>query len=306
MTPGLAGGQEGVDRHPPVAGTPPSFAEVTAVEAVVGAPGRFRAHLPPSWSTPGGVHGGVLVAAGLRAALAGVDRPDLALRTAHAVFLSPPEHDLAFDVHVLRQGAGSAHVRVTGTCARRDRPALDLTVVLTADRESPAFVEATPPDVRSWRDAVSGSATDGLVVAGAPVAPPLFDNLDVRPVLGEMPWSETWTPDQPARHVRWNRYRRPPSRDRAGHLDPLALVPLADLPGPAVWVKLAPGDPVLFFLSLDLSITFLEPVTDEWVLTDIEARWMGAGHVHVETDLWSAGRLVATSTQTMLRRLPPR
>jgi len=289
-----------------VSTTLPSFGEVTAVRAVAGRPGRFEAHLPPSWSTPGGVHGGVLVAAGLRAALAGLDRPDLSLRTAHAVFLSPPGHDLVFDVTTLRQGSGSAHLRVSGTCARQDRPAVDLTVVLTADRDSPAFLEATPPPVRSWREASPAPATEGLVVDGAPVAPPLFDNLDVRPVLGAMPWGDAWTPDQPARHVRWNRYRRPLARDAAGHLDPLALVPIADLPGPAVWVKLAPGEPVLFFLSLDLSVSFLEPVVDEWVLTDIEARWMGAGHVYVETDLWSGGRLVATSTQTMLRRMPPR
>jgi acyl-CoA thioesterase len=279
---------------------PPSFAEVTAVTPA--GPGRFAAHLPPSWSTPGGVHGGVLVAAGLRAVLAGAGRPDLRMRLAHAVFLSPPGHDLTFAVETLREGRGSAHVRAVGVCDRQDAPALDLTVVLTSDRESPEFVEAVPPDVAGWDDAVPMPPFSGDGPSALP-APPLFDNLDVRPVLGVPPWSPGWAPDQPARHVRWNRYLRPPDRGADGSVDPLMLLPLADLPGPSVWVRFGPDDPVLFFLSLDLSITFLEPFTDERVLTDIRARWLGRGHVHTETDLWAGGRLVATSTQTMLRRI---
>ncbi len=286
---------------------PPSFDEVTSVVPAPAPEGgesgsarRFVAHLPESWSTPGGVHGGVLVAAGLRAALAGADRPDLQMRLAHAVFLAPPSHDLTFTVASLREGKGSAHVRVTGICARQDSPAVDLTVVLTSDRESPAFLDARPPEVPAWDDAATAVVREG---GPAMPSPRLFDNLEIRPVLGVLPMWEGWVPDQPARHVRWNRYRRPVARDDRGHLDPLMLLPIADLPGPAVWVRFGPEEPVLFFLSLDLSITFLEPVVDERVLTDIRARWLGRGHVHTETDLWSDGRLVATSTQTMLRRV---
>jgi acyl-CoA thioesterase len=285
---------------PPPADLPP-FSEVTAVAPA--GPGRFGAHLPPSWSTPGGVHGGVLVAAGLRSALAGVGRPDLRMRLAHAVFLASPGHDLTFTVQTLREGRGSAHVRAIGVCDREDAPVLDLTVVLTSDRESPAFVEAVLPDVTGWDDAVPMPPFTGDGPSGLP-APPLFDNLEVRPVLGVTPWSAGWTPGQPARHVRWNRYREPPERAPDGTLDPLMLLPLADLPGPSVWVRFGPDEPVMFFLSLDLSITFLEPFGDDRVLTDTRARWLGRGHVYTETDLWSGGRLVATSTQTMLRRVP--
>lgn len=244
----------------------------------------------------------MLVAAGLRAAREHTARPDLTMRLAHAVFLAPPSNDLVFDVCALRQGKRSAHVRVTGTCAQQEHAAIDLTVVFTADAESSAWLDAEHPDVPT-PDRLSVASGFAVPAHGGPIpAPPLFDHLDVRSVVGVVPWDERWTPDQPARHVRWNRYLETP-RGLDGSIDPLGLVPFADLPGPAVWVRGRPGEMPMFFLSLDLSIRFLEPVPEEWVLTDIRARWVGSGHVYTETDLWSGGRLVATSTQTMLRRI---
>jgi acyl-CoA thioesterase len=275
-----------------------SFATATAVEADPRVAGRFHAHLPAGWSTPGGVHGGMLVAAGLRAARVGLGRPELQMRVAHAIFLAPPSNDLHFDVAFLRQGKGSAHVRVTGICAREQRRAVDLTVVFTAEADSAEWLDAEPPVVAGPADTPAGAPLEG---AGPLPVPPLFDHLDVRSVVGVLPWAEGWTRDQPARHVRWNRYLETPSLPD-GDIDPISLLPFADLPGPAVWVRGEPGEPPTFFLSLDLSITFLEPVPDEWVLCDIRARWLGGGHTYTETDLWSGGRLVATSTQTMLRR----
>jgi acyl-CoA thioesterase len=139
---------------------------------------------------------------------------------------------------------------------------------------------------------------------GAPgllTPPPLFDHLEVKTAFGQLPWEDSWTPDQQRRHARWARYVRAP-RLADGTFDPVALFPLADLPGPAIWQQFGPDEPMLFFMSLDLSLNVLEPVTDEWILTDIRARRLGDGHALVETDLWSAGRLVATSAQTMLVR----
>lgn len=280
-----------------------SFVDATAVSADGVDPHRWHAHLDPSWDTPGGVHGGVLVATGARAALAGVDRPDLTLRVVHAVFLAPPSHDLFFDVTILRQGRGSAHVRALGTCAQQQHPALDLTMVLTSDRDSPARFDRAVPDVPPPDRLRS---REGGPLRGAPGVdspPRLFDHLDVRTALGVPPWDDDWAPDQGARHVRWARYAVPPVLPD-GTYDPLALLTLADLPGPAIWQQFGPDEPMLFFMSLDLSLSLLEPVRDEWVLTDIRARRLAGGHAHVETDLWSAGRLVATSAQTMLLRNP--
>ncbi len=280
-----------------------SFVDATAVGGDDVDPHRWHAHLDPGWDTPGGIHGGVLLATGVRAALAGAARPELSLRVAHGVFLAPPSHDLFFDITVLRQGRGSAHVRALGTCAHQQHPAIDVTVVLTADRASPSFTDAAMPvvDVPERLATSEGGPLQGA--AGLPI-PPLFDHLEVKTALGRLPWDDDWTPDQDRRHTRWARYVRAP-RLEDGSYDPLALFPLADLPGPAIWQQFGPDEPMLFFMSLDLSLNVLEPVTDEWILTDIRARRLGNGHAFVETDLWSAGRLVATSAQTMLMRVMP-
>jgi acyl-CoA thioesterase len=280
-----------------------SFVDATAVTADDVDPHRSHAHLNAGWDTPGGIHGGMLLATAVRAGLKGADRADLTLRVAHAVFLAPPSHDLFFDITVLRQGKGSAHVRVLGTCAHEQHPAIDVTMVLTADRESPSFSDDAPPDVPP-PDRLARA--EGGPLGRAPMVlapPPLFDHLEVRTALGTLPWEPGWSSGQERRHARWARYGiRPSLAD--GTYDPLALLPLADLPGPSIWQQFGPDEPMLFFLSLDLSLTFLEPVTDEWILTDIRARRLGGGHASIETDLWSAGRLVATSAQTMLVRRP--
>jgi acyl-CoA thioesterase len=278
-----------------------TFVDATTVTPDDVDPYRWHAHLDPGWDTPGGIHGGVLLATAVRAAMRGVDRPDLTLRVAHAVFLAPPSHDLFFDVTILRQGKGSAHVRALGTCANQRHPAIDVTVVLTSDRESPSFGETLPPGDVPPPDGLRSSEGGPLGGASGLVAPPLFDHLEVRTAVGRLPWDEGWSADQGPRHARWARYvHRPALAD--GTYDPIALLPLADLPGPSIWQRFGPDEPVLFFMSLDLSLNFLEPVTDEWVLTDIRARRLGEGHAFVETDLWSGDRLVATSAQTMLVR----
>jgi acyl-CoA thioesterase len=278
-----------------------SLVDATRVIADDVDPHRWHAQLDDGWDTPGGVHGGVLVATGIRAALAGVARPDLEVRVAHSVFLAPPSHDLFFDVTVLRQGRGSAHVRALGTCARQQHPAIDLTVVLTSDRTSPSLPAGDAPEVPPPDELTS---SEGGPLRGAPgvdASPRLFDHLDVRTALGKLPWDDGWQPDQGPRHVRWARYRHRPTLPD-GRYDPLALSPLADLPGPAIWQQFSRDEPMLFFMSLDMSLQVLEPVTDDWVLTDIRARRLADGHACVETDLWSAGRLVATSSQMMLIR----
>jgi acyl-CoA thioesterase len=281
-----------------------SFVEATAVSPDPVDPKRWHAQLDPSWDTPGGVHGGVLVATAVRAALAGVNRPDLTLRVAHAVFLAPPSHDLFVDLTVLRAGRGSTHVRALGTCARERHPAIDVTLVLTGDRASPSLDAGAPPAVPP-ADQLSSSEGGPLGAApGLTGPPPLFDHLEVRSAVGAMPWDDRWNPDQGGRHMRWSRFAvRPSAAD--GEFDPLALLVLADLPGPAVWQQFGPNEPMLFFMSLDLSLNLLEPVTTEWILTDIRARRLGEGHAYVETDLWSGQRLVATSAQTMLIRNAP-
>jgi acyl-CoA thioesterase len=276
-----------------------SFTDVTGVVADESRPGSFVGHLPPSWNTPVGVHGGMLVAITARAGLDHLARADLTLRAIHTLFLAPPSYDLEFDVEIIRQGRGSAHVRVGGRNAG-GAPTVDLTMVFSSDRPSPVFLDADPPQVAAPEEIpVVAEPTEAVAAFFTP--PPLFDHLDNRGAIGHLPWSPEWVAGQSGHHARWSRWRVSP-RLPDGSYDLLALLPLADLPGPSIWQKFGPDEPVMFFMSLDLSLNLLEAVTDEWILADIRARRMGGGHVYVETDLWSGGRLVATSSQTMMMR----
>lgn len=262
------------------------------------------AHIPAGWNTPGGVHGGMLAATALNAARTHLSRSDLALRTGHVMFLEPPANDLEFKVQVIRQGGRSAHVRVIGSSLPTGRPAVSATAMFTLPTNSREWLDAEQPDApdplgltndrdRVWPKQVKRDPT------------PLLDHMELRSVPGLVPWESGWEPDMPARYQRWIRYAETPWLGEPGPdgpgFDPLALVPMADLPTSAIWVRMNLEDLPVYCLSLDMWISFLEPVTADWVLTDIRARWLGDGHAHMETDLWSDGRLVAMSTQTMLR-----
>jgi acyl-CoA thioesterase len=206
---------------------------------------------------------------------------------------------------VLRAGRTTAHVDVH---ARHPGGQVDLvaTRALFARRRDaggPGFLDAVMPTVPAPDTLVSESGWDDES-PGPLHHPPLFDQLDLRPALGALPWEPHWEPGLPARYMRWNRYHDTPLV-ADGTVDPLALLPLADLPGPAVWVRYGPDEPFYFLTSLELTVHFLEAVRDPWILADFRARWLGEGYVLSECDLWSAGRLVAQANQMMLVRPGP-
>ena len=290
------------------------FDTATAVVPVDAAPAdattrAWSADIPATWNVPIGVHGGMLLATSLRGAVAALDahhEHDQVLRSAHCSFLARPDDGrLALTTTVVRTGRTTSHVDVT---ARHPQGEIDLigTRALFARRRDvggAGFLDATMPDVAGPGDLVPETGWDAD--SGGPLLrPPLFDQLDLRPALGVLPWEDGWRPGLPAEYARWNRYLTPP-RLPDGTFDPLALLPLADLPGPAVWVHFGPDEPFYFLTSLELTAHFVEPVTDEWILTDFRARWLGEGYVITECDVWSAGRLVAQVNQMMLVRPGP-
>ena len=68
-------------------------------------------------------------------------------------------------------------------------------------------------------------------------------------------------------------------------------------------VPLRPEDPFHAMVSLELDLHVLERPQEEWLCCDSRARWMGDGFLLTETDIWSADRLCATSSQMMLVRV---
>jgi hypothetical protein len=169
-------------------------------------------------------------------------------------------------------------------------------------RELVGYRDAVMPDVPPIE--ASAGRTFAPPPGGPLPVPPIFDHLELVETDQPFPWQPGWQPG-PAIYRRWNRYRMPVERDADGRLDPLLLVPFADFPAAAVWVRFGPDEPFHFVTSLELTMYFLEDPQDDVVLADIRARTMIDGYVMTETDLWSAGRLVATSTQLMLARPGP-
>lgn len=276
-----------------------TFADVTATAAVADVPGAHTCDLVSEWDGPGVPHGGVMVAVALRAFRAELDDTDFALRSATATFCRRVgSHDLVVECEVLRRGNLVAQVR--GDLRERAHVGTGIEVIATfgRGREGEGFLDATPPEVPPPEDCEADSLPRQVWDSAAP--PSIFDQFETRRAMGRYPWDPQWQPG-PARFVRWMRYRNGAGTE-GGHLDPAALLPPADLPGPAVWARLGPERPLVFMNSLELSVRFLGDVRDEWLLCDYRARLMGDGYCLTESDIWSGGRLVATCSQAMLMR----
>lgn len=291
---------------------PISFVDATAVTPEAHDRTGFRADIPAGWNSPYGLHGGVFAATVARATARAHQVDGLSLRSLHARYLDRPTSGaLLIDTEVLRTGGISAFVDATARAVDQDRACLRLGSLFTRPKESTGFLDAVPPDVpppdecRAEPDLFAGLTPGSGGPAGADAAmglPPLFQQLEIRPALGTLPWAPGWRPDQPARYVRWGRFvERPVLAD--GGLDPLSMLVYADLPAPALWVRLRPEDPFHTMVSLELTFHVLERPQDDWLCCDSRARWTGDGYLLTETDIWSAGRLCATSNQMMLLRV---
>src|SRR3954471_1202419 len=87
-------------------------------------PGRFTGHIPDAWKVMY-IFGGVSMYAALRAMHEALDRDDLPLVTANAIFLSPvPPGDITIDVDVLRDGRRASQVAADLRVPGIDGPAL--------------------------------------------------------------------------------------------------------------------------------------------------------------------------------------
>ena len=277
-----------------------TFTDATAVTPI--GPDRWSAEIPPDWNVPVGIHGGVLMATTLRAAQARFDDPTMPLRTAHGSFYArPASNRLEITTEEIRRGGTTAHVAADSVAAGTDAVALSTRSLFTRPRPGESHLDVAPPDVPPPLDCPD----DGTGDDESPLSrPPLFGRFDVRRAAGTYPWADDWEPGLPMRYARWTRFHAAPTL-ADGSFDALALLPLADLPGPAVWVHWSPEDDLRLLVSLELTLHLLEPVTDEWVLADFRARWLGDGYTLTECDLWSGGRLVGHSIQSMMLRIAP-
>ena len=90
-----------------------------------------------------------------------------------------------------------------------------------------------------------------------------------------------------------------------GHLDPLALIVLADFMPGAVAERIGPEERRGWFgPSVDLTVHLLDSCRTEWVLAHDRARFAGDGYASLDMALWDCGadgvdapRFVAYATQ---------
>jgi acyl-CoA thioesterase len=258
--------------------------------------GRFHADLPDGWRVAY-IFGGVSMYTALRAMQEALDRPEMPLVTANAIFLAPvPPGPLEIDVEVLRDGRNAsqvaADVHVPGA-----GPALRVHGVFGRAHDTHlAFQDVAVPEVPLPHQ----------------VAPPVFPD---RPnPFGQIPFHDQteWLPVSPldapgrGRFASWVRLVRE-ARLPDGALDPLMLAVHGDVLGPAVGRGLGPSNMPTMVLSLEIGIRFIATPATSWVLQEIEAWHVGDGYATGPARLWDEEfRLCAIATQTAhLRTFKP-
>jgi len=278
------------------------LAHDTAVTRDATIPGRYRATLPPSWSF---LHpsGGVLMTVALRAATDAIGDPTCRLVSATTTFCSALEAGaLTIDVAILRRGRSATQVRATMRAAEASDPraaGLEVDATFARRREGlPELAPSEPPDVPRL-----DTLPDVDLAAMGGWVPPIYRNFQIRRAIGDVWQKPRWEAAEPAT-ARYFSYGAPQTLPD-GHLDPLALPPLADTMASAFHQGVGAVSPRIVAPSLDLSVHFLAPTRSEWVLVASRCRFAGGGIASGDAALWDAdGRLLAVAFQTMfLRRL---
>lgn len=283
------------------------FTDGTAVAPV--GPGRYDATIDAHWNLRPLPQGGVVTAVALRAMAAELGDEDQELRTLHTTFVGRVAHGpVVVEAEVLRRGRSMSHLRAE--VRNPDQPHGHLTTaVFGRPRRGFEFTDLRPPEglpppagCPSFRDPPPEGVT--------PFPPlPFWDQLvEGRPALGHPPW-EDYVPDR-AERAAWYRFDVPPVLD-AGHLDPTALVVLADTMPGAVGEKLGPDERQWFAPSVDLTVHLLDECHSPWVLAHNRARHAGDGYASADMALWDCGpdgtgtpNLVAYATQVFLFTFP--
>jgi acyl-CoA thioesterase len=265
-----------------------AFDDATVVEPLGG--GAYAAEMNADWSAPNGPNGGYLAAVVLRAMGHAVADALRAPRSLTLHYLRPPAPGPAVvEVAVERAGRSltslSARMTQDGRLCVLALGAFSLDFPSVADYAEPAPAAPPPADVAP--------------VAPHPLAPPIAHRFEIRPALGNRPFSGS----DEAVTGGWLRLREPRPADA------LALALYTDAWLPAPWARLEAPNPAP---TIDLTIHFRHrlPIADadpaQPVLARFHSSTSAEGFAEEDGMLWSAdGTLLAQSRQlALLRPLP--
>ena len=243
--------------------------------------------------------GGVVMAAALRAMDAVLDREDLALASASAVFCRPVAcGPVVTRVDVLRSGRRGAQVQ--GSLRDSTAPEGAVSVAVNA-----VFTDPTLPGPALSplpRPVELGEPPDGR-------AERTYDNRFPLGFLDNTEWhvasgagATSTAHDAVPRQALWFRFSAPPAPE--GEEWNPALLPIpGDALGSALVTALGGGDTPVGSVSLQLDVQVHAPISGTWVGIDSWCTQIGSGLATGVVHLWSeAGTHVATLNQTAMLR----
>lgn len=286
-----------------VADAPPpaDFVAGSAVHAVDGVDGRYRAEIANDWRIFY-AFGGMTLAVAARAATAAVDRPDLELLTVGAQYVRPvPIGPITLQVDTVRQGRGASQAAVelyVGDDADPSQLAMRVHTTFGAPHDPQLdWVGAHWPEARPPLECPQPPPRD----PDNPFADiPFHHQTDWRPDVENF---DDWTPDRPPGEAlanSWTRLLHDPLVDDGG-FDLLSLLLYADSIGGAFGNAIGGSDP-WFVLTLNLDVRLFQRPTSPWVLQH-QRGWRGAdGYGTGWTELWGEDRTflgVAMQTASM-------
>jgi hypothetical protein len=264
-----------------------SLFERTVTVSPLGA-GRYAGRVDSAWNGPAAPNGGVLAATMLRAAQAELGEDAPPPRTVAAHFLAPPAAGpIELRVEVLRHGA-----RVEACDVRlyqSDALMCQATIVCSAARPQSADLTRPAPPLPL------PEAVDLVDVGQLTIAPPVFDQLEIRPTLG----APIFAGAAEALTGGWMALRDDPAP-----LDGARLCALCDLWWPAVF-SLLHRPAAVPTIQLTVYLRAMARAVSAPVFARFQTRQIAEGHLEESGELWStAGELLAESRQLALLPAP--
>lgn len=243
--------------------------------------------------------GGVVMAAALRAMSTVLDRDDLTLASASAVFCRPVAcGPVQTRVTVLRNGRRGAQVQgqLSDAGAPDDAVSVAVTAVFTDPTlDGPTLSPTSRPVELEHAPAPSASpaTSDNTFPLG------FLDNTEWHLAAGgDVP---TATEGPLPRIALWFKFNDAPAASGADWNPALLPIP-GDALGSALVVAIGDGKPV-GSVSLQIDLQVLAPISGEWIGIDTTCTHLGNGLAQGSLDLWSeSGVHVATVTQTAMLR----
>jgi acyl-CoA thioesterase-2 len=272
------------------------FERDTAVEAVDGAPGHYRAHLSRDWEI-WGPNGGYLAVIALRAAGAHTPLRRPATFTCH--FLGVADFDdVDLEVRPLRESKRAASLAVT--MRQHGKPILEAVTWVIGDADglehdaAPLPPVAQPEQLQNMRELLDESQQGPYHR--------FWSNFDERPLSFIENWDERETGDPTFRS--WFRYV-PRDTFTDPFVDSGRALLLVDTLGWPAAVRAYRNDELEFYApSIDVTARFHALAPDcPWLLAEARSPVAREGLIAAATSVWAAdGRLLASGGQQMLCR----